>query len=79
VRDEGTRLWAVTKDGRQVACVVRLTSYGIDVDILQDGRLAVTRTFATEDEALAWANDRRVRREAEGWIPSAPADERTDG
>ena len=67
VKDEGTTLWTVRKDGQDIVCLVRLAPYGIDIDILRDGRLAVTRTFATDDEALAWAGEKRRQREADGW------------
>jgi hypothetical protein len=71
VKDEGITLWTVTKDGRDVSCLVRLAPYGIDIDIVRDGRLALTRTFATDDEALAWAGAKRSQREADGWVDKA--------
>lgn len=41
--------------------------------MLNDGAVVLTRVFATDDEALSWARDRRGRRESEGWLP-APVD-----
>ena len=57
----------MNRDGRQVACMVRLVPYGIEVDIAYDGTLIVTRVFDTGDEALAWADRTRADREARGW------------
>jgi hypothetical protein len=65
--DPGTTLWSLTREGREVACRVRLVPYGIEIDINRDGSTIITRTFAGEDEALAWARDKRAQREAEGW------------
>jgi hypothetical protein len=67
VDDQPTRLWKLTKDGRSTTCQVRLVPYGIEVDILRDDVLLVTRTFAEGDEALAWADDKRAARAADGW------------
>ena len=50
-----------------------LAPYGIEVDMLSDGAVVLTRVFATDDEALDWARDKRGRRESEGWMP-APID-----
>jgi hypothetical protein len=68
--DPGTTLWCLTKDGREVACRVRLVPYGIEIDINRDGSTIVTRTFDAEDEALRWAERKRADREAEGWVES---------
>jgi hypothetical protein len=75
IADHPTRLWTLERDGRTLACAVRLVPYGIEVDILQDGALRTTRSFATGDEALAWARERRAGREADGWqaAPVPPA------
>ena len=43
--------------------------YGIEVDIVRGGSVVLTRTFETDDEALAWAATKRAAREAEGWLP----------
>jgi hypothetical protein len=67
VDDQPTTLWALRREGRQVACLARLVSYGIEIDIAYDGEAVVTRTFETGDEALAWAEKKRAEREAQGW------------
>jgi hypothetical protein len=65
--DQPSRLWALAKDGRTMACQVRLVPYGIEVDILRDGAVLITRTFDEGDTALAWAEEKRAARAAEGW------------
>ena len=71
--DPGTVLWTLRLDEHEVSCRVRLVPYGIEVDILHDRRVVVTRTFETDTEALAWAGSKRAAREAEGWtIVSEP-------
>lgn len=74
MQDEPTTLWKVRRDHVEVECRVRLMPYGIDVDILRSGVVALTRTFETDSEALAWAAAKRAAREAEGWqvVPAAP-------
>ena len=65
--DQGTILWRLAKDGHTHACSVRLAPDAIEVDMLNDNALISTRAFATGDEALAWAERRRLRREEQGW------------
>ena len=65
--DQPTTLWSLRREGRQVACLARLVAYGIEIDIAYDGEPVVTRTFETGDEALAWAERKRIEREAKGW------------
>ena len=74
VDDEPTTLWKLRRDGLEVACQVRLVPYGIEVDIAQGGRVIVTRSFETDQEALHWADEKRLAREAKGWqpVPNAP-------
>jgi hypothetical protein len=67
--DQPVTLWTLRKDDGEITCRVRLAPYGIDVDILKRGALVLTRTFATDTEALAWADERRRQREADGWLP----------
>ena len=77
--DSPARLWTLRRAGDEVACQVRLTPHGIEVDLLTGGRVTVTRAFATEDEALGWARDKRERREREGWCAvttTLPSDQR---
>lgn len=53
--------------------------YGIEVDIVRGGAVVLTRTFETDDEALAWAGGKRAARESEGWqlVPPDPSDQPT--
>ena len=73
VNDPPTTLWKLRRDGEEVACQVRLAPYGIEVDISHGGTVVLTRVFETDEEALAWAKDKRAAREAQGWTP-APLD-----
>jgi hypothetical protein len=65
--DQPTPLWTLAKDGRTVVCQVRLVPYGIEIDLVRDGDLLITRTFESGDEALAWAEEKRATRAADGW------------
>ena len=65
--DEPVTLWTLRKDADEIACRVRLVPYGIEVDMLNHGAVILTRVFETDDEALGWADERRSRRESEGW------------
>ena len=71
--DSPVTLWKLRRDREEIVCRVRLAPYGIEVDMLNDGAVVLTRVFATDDEALEWARDKRGRRESEGWQP-APID-----
>ena len=73
VNDQPSVLWKLRRDDREVGCQVRLVPYGIEVDITHSGTVVLTRVFETDDEALAWASDKRAARERDGWLP-APAD-----
>lgn len=66
-QDEPSTLWTLRREGREITCQVRLESYGVEIDLVRDGALSVTRSFATGEEALEWAGRRRAKREAEGW------------
>jgi hypothetical protein len=65
--DQPTTLWTLGRDGREVLCRARLVPYGIEIDMAYDGQTIVTRVFATDVEALAWADRKRADREAQGW------------
>jgi hypothetical protein len=67
MEDQPTCLWTLRREGRAVACLVRLVPYGIEVDIAYDGAPIVTRVFETGEEALGWAAKTRADREARGW------------
>ena len=69
--DQPVTLWKLRRDTEEISCRVRLAPYGIEVDILTDDTVVLTRVFATDDEALDWARDKRGRRESEGWHPAS--------
>ena len=68
--DPGTYIWTLWRDGHAIAARVRLVPYGIEVDILHDDTAVITRTFETDVEALAWADEKRNARVADGWTPA---------
>ena len=68
--DQPATLWKLQRDGKDVACLVRLAPYGIEIDIAHDGEVVLTRAFDTDQEALAWADRKKVAREAQGWQPA---------
>lgn len=70
--DRPAILWKLRREGDEVSCQARLAPYGIEVDILHAGSVVLTRVFATDDEALGWARDKRVMRESQGWQPVPP-------
>jgi hypothetical protein len=73
--DEPTSLWTLRRDDDEVRCQVRLAPYGIEVDLVRNGKVNLTRVFATDTEALEWAEAKRTARESEGWlrVETAPA------
>jgi hypothetical protein len=76
MKDRPTTLWKVRREDKEVACLVRLAPYGIEIEIAHDGAVLLTRVFETDDEALAWAGAKRAAREAQGWslLPPEPVD-----
>jgi hypothetical protein len=66
--DEPTPLWTLRRDDEEVRCQVRLAPYGIEVDLVRNGKVNLTRVFATDSEALEWADAKRTARENEGWL-----------
>lgn len=68
MEDQPTLLWRVRRDAEEVACSVKLMPYGIEVDLARNGKIVLTRVFETDDEALGWAQGKRVARESDGWI-----------
>lgn len=72
--DQPTQLWKLRRENEEVACQARLAPYGIEVDIVHNGTVVLTRVFATDDEALGWSRDKRATRESQGWLP-APREE----
>jgi hypothetical protein len=47
--------------------------YGIDVEIVKGGAVTMARTFETDAEAMAWADNKRAARESEGWLLVPPS------
>jgi hypothetical protein len=72
VQDQPTTLWKAQREGDEVACRARLVPYGIEVDLVRNDKVVLTRVFETDQEALAWAQAKRAARESEGWTPIAP-------
>lgn len=70
--DQPTQLWKLRRERDEVACQVRLAPYGIEVDIVNNGTVVLTRVFETDDEALGWAREKRSTRESQGWLPAPP-------
>lgn len=71
MQDQPTILWKLQREREEVSCQVRLAPYGIEVDVARGGTVVLTRVFATDDEALAWANIKRAAREGHGWVPAS--------
>lgn len=79
MQDSPTTLWKVRRDEDEASCLVRLMPYGIEVDIVRNGKVVLTRVFETDHEALGWAQGKQSARESEGWtlLPAeAPTDQR---
>ena len=79
MQDQPTTLWKVRRDAEEVACLVRLMPYGIEVDLQRNGKVVLTRVFETDQEALGWSHSKRSARESDGWtvLPlEAAADQR---
>src|SRR5437764_15303441 len=45
MEDQPTILWSLERDGRELACLVKLVPYGIEVHLTSDGETVVTRVF----------------------------------
>ena len=60
-------MWTLQRQGKEVACLVRLAPHGIEIDIAHNGTIVLTRVFETDVEALAWADEKRTARVAQGW------------
>ena len=67
MEDQGTCLWTLRRERREVACVVRLVPFGVEIDIAYDGAPIVTHAFAPGEEALDWAEKTKADRRARGW------------
>ncbi len=60
-------LWTLHHDGRVASCEVRLVPTGSDVRMLRNGSLLMSRIFSIGEEALAWAEEERMRLTEMGW------------
>jgi hypothetical protein len=67
MEDHPTLLWTLRREGREVACSVKLVPHGIEIHIAHDGAAVMTRVFETGEEALAWAAKTRAERRGRGW------------
>ena len=67
MEDHPTHLWTLRRQGREVACSVKLVLHAIEIHIAHDGAAVMTRIFETGEEALAWATRTRAERKARGW------------
>ncbi len=60
-------LWTLRKGAKQLTCSVQLLPHGLEVHLAFNGdRPYCSRTFHTQDELLAWAEEQRVWNLAEG-------------
>ncbi len=66
--DTPTVLWTLRNGAKQLTCSVQLLPHGLEVHLAFNGdRPYCSRTFQTQDELLAWAEELRVWNLAEGW------------
>ncbi len=60
--DTPTVLWTLRNGHRRLACSVQLLPHGLQVHLALNGDTPYcSRTFHTQDELLAWAEDERVQ------------------
>ena len=65
--DTPTVLWTLRKGAKQLACSVQLLPHSLEVHLVFNGDTPYcSRTFHTQDELLAWAEEQRVQTLAEG-------------
>ena len=56
------------QDAKQLACSVQLLRHGLQIHLaLNTDTPYCSRTFHTQDELLAWAEEQRVQNLAAGW------------
>ncbi len=69
----GTVRWVLAKEYQaEIACVVRLLTDGVDVQVTYDGLLIGGRVCHDESEALLWAEERRREWLTRGWSEATP-------
>lgn len=54
-------LWTLQAAGKIASCEVRFVPNGYEVGMLRNGALVMSRIFASGEEALAWAEEERLR------------------
>ena len=65
----GEHLWAIQKDGRQLACELRDDgAAGIEVQVYRDRELLYGRRWATRALALEEADERKAQYLSEGGV-----------
>jgi hypothetical protein len=65
----GEQLWAIRKDGRQLACELRDDGEaGVEVQMFRDGEFLFGRRWATRALALEEADERKAQYLREGGV-----------
>ncbi len=65
--DTPTVLWTLRNGHRRLECRVQLLRHGLELHLALNGdRPYCSRTFQTQDELLAWAEEQRVRNHVRG-------------
>ncbi len=66
--DTGTVLWTLHRGDNRLECSVERLPHGLQVHLAINGDTPYcSRTFRTQDELLAWAEEERVQTLADGW------------
>lgn len=64
---DASTLWVLHKNGKTASCEVAPVPLGIEVRVFRNRSLLTSRTFLTEAEALAWAEEERDDLIGRGW------------
>jgi hypothetical protein len=75
---DASTLWVLHQSGKTASCEVASVPLGIEVRIFRNRSLLTSRTFLTEAEALAWAEEERDDLIGRGWS-DGDASHETDG
>ena len=70
---DASTLWVLHRDGKTASCEVASVPLGIEVRIFRNRSLLTSRTFLTEAEALAWAEEERDDLIGRGWSDARDA------
>ena len=61
--DAPTVLWTLRNGAKQLTCSVQLLPHGLELHLALNGdRPYCSRTFHTQDDLLAWAEEQRVQK-----------------